>query len=111
MMSEMNLLTFLEKVSCASVGIMMDLCSGGNLMDLFLNTTFSFALALFLCGSSMCLVCFASACNIIDLTLGESRALCANHESIPWSASLKIVTSIICWASVGGERTKVLLLQ
>ena len=47
MMSEMNLLTFLENVSCASVGIMMDLCSGGNLMDLFLNTTFSFALAPF----------------------------------------------------------------
>ena len=96
MMSEINLLTFLEKVSCASVGTMIDLCSGGNFRDLFLKTAFSFALALFLCGSSMCLVCFASACNIIGLTLGERRALCANHESIPWSASLKIATSIIC---------------
>ena len=96
MMSEMNLLTFLENGSCASVGTMIDLYPGGNFRDLYLKTAFSFALALFLRGSSMCLVCFASACNIIGLTLGERGALCANHESIPWSASLKIVTSIIC---------------
>ena len=83
MMSEMNLLTFLENGSCAIVGTMIDLCSGGNFMDLFLKTAFSFALALFLCGSSMCLVCFANAYNMIGLTLGERRALWANHESIP----------------------------
>ena len=83
MMSEINLLTFLEKVSCASVGTMIDLRSGRNFRDHFLKTAFSFALALFLCGSSMCLICFANAYNMIGLTLGERRALWANHESIP----------------------------
>ena len=56
----------------------------------------------------MFFICFANAKSISGLMFGDIKILCASHESMPMSASLKIVTSVMCCASVGGFKVKTL---